>query len=161
VGYIADVRKALYAAKIVAYSQGFEQIAQASQAHGWGIDLAALARIWRGGCIIRARFLSDVMRAFQQQPKLPLLLADDFFAAGLKAGMHSWRRVVALAVTNQVPVPALSSLLAYVDGLRASRSTAALIQSQRDLFGAHSYERVDAPGHFHTYWAKDGTEIPA
>jgi 6-phosphogluconate dehydrogenase len=157
--FIEDVRKALYASKVVAYSQGFDQIAAASHEYGWGIDRGAMARIWRGGCIIRARFLNRITEAFEREPDLPLLLADPYFAGEVAAGIASWRRVVAQAATNGVPVPAFASSLSYYDGLRAERLPAALIQGLRDLFGAHTYRRVDTPGVFHTQWSGDRREI--
>jgi 6-phosphogluconate dehydrogenase len=157
--FIADVRQALYASKIVAYSQGFELIASADAEHGWGIDRGAMARIWRGGCIIRARFLNRITEAYERDPGLPLLLADPGFSDAISAGLPAWRRIVSLAALHGVPVPAFGSSLAYFDGLRAERSTAALIQGQRDLFGAHTYARVDREGTFHTRWSGDGTEI--
>jgi 6-phosphogluconate dehydrogenase len=157
--FIEDVRAALYASKVVAYSQGFDQIAAASAEHGWGIDRGAMARIWRGGCIIRARFLNRITEAYERDPELALLISDPYFAAAVGDGLASWRRVVAQAAQSGIPAPAFASSLAYYDGLRAERSTAALIQGQRDLFGAHTYQRVDKPGTFHTLWTGDRTEI--
>ncbi|MCL1800985.1 MAG: NADP-dependent phosphogluconate dehydrogenase [Promicromonosporaceae bacterium] len=159
--FIEDIRQALYASKITAYSQGFEQIARASRDFGWGIDLSGVARIWRGGCIIRAAFLNPVSEAFAGNPELPLLIVAPFFAEALTKGIPAWRRVVAAAATHGVPAPAFSSALAYYDGVRAPRLPAALVQAQRDYFGAHTYERVDGPGKFHTLWGGNGTEIPA
>jgi 6-phosphogluconate dehydrogenase len=157
--FVEDVRLALYASKVVAYSQGFDQIAAASEEFGWAIDRGAMARIWRGGCIIRARFLNRITEAYQRQPDLPLLLADPYFAGEVGKGVPSWRRVVAQAALNGVPVPAFASSLAYYDGLRAERLPAALVQGQRDLFGAHTYQRVDKPGSFHTQWTGDHSEV--
>jgi 6-phosphogluconate dehydrogenase len=148
----------LYASKVVAYSQGFDQIAAASEKYGWAIDRGAMARIWRGGCIIRARFLNRITEAYERDPELPLLIADPYFADVVGAGVAAWRRVVAQAAMAGVPTPAFASSLSYYDGLRAERSTAALIQGQRDLFGAHTYHRVDRAGTFHTQWSTDRVE---
>jgi 6-phosphogluconate dehydrogenase len=156
--FIEDVRLALYASKVVAYSQGFDQIAAASAEHGWGIDRGAMARIWRGGCIIRARFLNRITEAYERTPDLPLLLADEYFTGAVGNGVAAWRRIVAGAAQNGVPVPAFSSSLAYYDGVRAERLPANLIQAQRDFFGAHTYRRVDREGTFHTEWTGDRTE---
>ena len=157
--FVDDVRSALYASKVVAYSQGFDQIASASGLYGWGIDRGAMARIWRGGCIIRARFLNRITEAYERDPELPLLIADPYFADVVGAGLAAWRRVVAQAALAGVPTPAFASSLSYYDGLRAGRSSASLIQGQRDLFGAHTYRRVDREGTFHTQWSTDRTEV--
>ncbi len=159
--FVEDVRLALYASKVVAYSQGFDQIAAASAENGWSIDRGAMARIWRGGCIIRARFLNRITEAYERNPELPLLLADPYFADAVSKGLAAWRRVVAAAATHGVPVPAFASSLAYYDGVRAERLPAALIQAQRDFFGAHTYRRVDKDGTFHTQWPGDRTEAEA
>jgi len=157
--YVDDVRKALYASKIVAYSQGFDVIAGGAAEYDWKIDSGALARIWRGGCIIRAAFLNRITEAFEQDPDLPSLLVDPYFAAALADTQESWRRVVAGAAGFGIPVPGFSSALSYYDGLRSERLPAALIQGQRDYFGAHTYERTDRDGTFHTLWSADRTEI--
>src|SRR5690606_16460025 len=159
--FIEDVRKALYASKVVAYSQGFDQIAAASAEYGWGIDRGAMARIWRGGCIIRARFLDRITEAYERDADLPLLLADEYFTGAVGNGLAAWRRVVSSAALNGVPTPAFSSSLAYYDGVRAERLPAALIQAQRDFFGAHTYRRTDREGSFHTEWTADRTESEA
>jgi 6-phosphogluconate dehydrogenase len=156
--FIEDVRQALYASKVVAYSQGFDQIAAASAEYDWNIDRGAMARIWRGGCIIRARFLNRITEAYERNPDLPLLLADDYFTEAVSNSVAAWRRVVAGAAENGIPTPAFSSSLAYYDGIRAERLPAALIQAQRDFFGAHTYHRVDKGGSFHTEWSADRTE---
>ncbi len=156
--FVEDVRQALYASKVVAYSQGFDQIAAASAEFGWNIDRGAMARIWRGGCIIRARFLNRITEAYEREPDLALLLADDYFADAVGNCLAAWRRVVAGAAQNGIPTPAFSSSLAYYDGIRAERLPAALIQAQRDFFGAHTYRRVDKDGTFHTEWTGDRTE---
>ncbi|WP_402465015.1 NADP-dependent phosphogluconate dehydrogenase [Isoptericola aurantiacus] len=159
--FVEDVRQALYASKVVAYSQGFDQIAAASAENGWDIDRGAMARIWRGGCIIRARFLNRITEAYERDADLPLLLADEYFTDAVGSGLAAWRRVVAGAAQNGVPTPAFSSSLAYYDGVRAERLPAALIQAQRDFFGAHTYRRTDREGTFHTEWSADRTEQEA
>lgn len=153
--FIEDVRQALYASKIIAYSQGFNEIQAAATEYGWDISLADLARIWRDGCIIRARFLGDVTKAYDKNPELPLLLADEYFYNAVKTALPHWRRVVSLAALHGVPAPVFSSSLSYYDGVRADRLPAALIQGQRDYFGAHTYKRVDKEGTFHTLWATE------
>ncbi|AVT28730.1 phosphogluconate dehydrogenase (NADP(+)-dependent, decarboxylating) [Plantactinospora sp. BC1] len=159
--FVEDVRKALYASKIVAYAQGFDQIRAGSQEYGWDIDPAALATIWRGGCIIRARFLNRIREAYDADPQLPTLLVAPYFVQGVADSVASWRRVVSYAAQAGVPAPAFGSSLSYYDGLRRDRLPAALIQGLRDNFGAHTYQRVDAEGSFHTRWAADRTESPA
>jgi 6-phosphogluconate dehydrogenase len=158
---IEDVRQALYASKIVAYAQGFDQMAAASKEYGWDLELGAMATIWRGGCIIRARFLDRIRAAYDADPALPTLLADPTFAAALNVAQESWRRVVTTAVQIGVPTPGFSSALAYYDGLRRERLPASLIQGLRDFFGAHTYRRVDRDGAYHTDWSGDRTENPA
>ncbi|HEU5472651.1 MAG TPA: NADP-dependent phosphogluconate dehydrogenase [Actinophytocola sp.] len=157
--FVDDVRKALYASKVVAYAQGYDQMAAASVEYGWNIDLGATATIWRGGCIIRARFLDRIREAYASDPELPSLLVDPYFRDAVAAGQDAWRRVVAHAAQAGIPTPAFSSSLAYYDGLRAIRLPAALIQGQRDFFGAHTYRRVDREGSFHTRWSEDRREV--
>jgi 6-phosphogluconate dehydrogenase len=159
--FVDDVRRALYASKVVAYAQGFDQIGAGSVEYGWDIDRGAMATIWRGGCIIRARFLDRIRAAYDEDPALPSLLVAPYFAAAVRDGVDSWRRVAAQAAMAGLPTPAFSSSLAYYDGLRRDRLPAALIQGLRDNFGAHTYHRVDKPGTFHTEWAGDGQEHPA
>jgi 6-phosphogluconate dehydrogenase len=156
-----DVRAALYASKVVAYAQGFDQIAAGSDQHGWDVDPGAMATIWRGGCIIRAQFLDRIREAYAEEPDLTTLLTTPYFADAVKRGEDAWRRVVATAVTAGVPTPAFSSSLSYYDGVRAERLPAALIQAQRDFFGAHTYRRTDKDGTFHTGWSSDRSEQPA
>ncbi|TDE30799.1 NADP-dependent phosphogluconate dehydrogenase [Nonomuraea mesophila] len=158
---VEDVRQALYASKIVAYAQGFDQMAAASKEYGWDLDLGAMATIWRGGCIIRAKFLDRIRAAYDTDRQLPTLLADPTFAAVLDAAQESWRRVITTAVRIGVPTPGFSSALAYYDGLRRDRLPAALVQGLRDYFGAHTYHRVDKEGVFHTDWSGDRAERPA
>ena len=159
--FTEDVRRALYASKVVAYAQGFDHIAAGSAEYGWDIDRGAMATIWRGGCIIRARFLDRIREAYDGDRALPSLLVAPYFAAAVRDGLDSWRRVVAQAATAGIPAPAFSASLAYYDGLRRERLPAALIQGLRDNFGAHTYHRVDADGTFHTEWAGDLKEHPA
>jgi 6-phosphogluconate dehydrogenase len=159
--FVEDVRDALYASKVVAYAQGFEQIAAASEANDWGVELGGLATIWRGGCIIRARFLDRIREVYAADPGLRNLLFADYFGDAVGQAQDAWRRVVATAVELGVPTPAFSSSLAYYDGFRRERGPANLLQAQRDFFGAHTYQRVDRPGTFHTLWSQDGQEIEA
>ena len=156
--FIEDVRHALYSSKLVAYAQGFDAIRAASEQYDWNIDLGAMAKIWRGGCIIRARFLNRIMEAYDRDANLPSLLVDDYFKDAVANGQDAWRRVVATAATVGVPAPGFSAALSYYDGLRAERLPAALIQGLRDLFGAHTYQRVDREGAFHLDWSGDRKE---
>ncbi|NED95965.1 NADP-dependent phosphogluconate dehydrogenase [Phytoactinopolyspora alkaliphila] len=151
--FIDDVRDALYASKLVAYAQGFDTIRAASDEHDWNIALGDMATIWRGGCIIRARFLDRIREAYERNPDLPSLLVDEYFREAVANGQAGWRRVVAAAAQMGIPAPGFSSALAYYDALRAPRLPAALIQGQRDLFGAHTYRRVDRPGTYHVDWS--------
>ncbi|HWS31799.1 MAG TPA: NADP-dependent phosphogluconate dehydrogenase [Actinoplanes sp.] len=153
---VADVEQALFASKIVAYAQGFQQIQAASKEYGWDIDPGAMAKIWRDGCIIRAKFLDFIKQAYDKNPALPTLLADQYFLDAVSGAQDAWRRVAVTAAQQGIPAPGFSSALAYYDSLRASRLPAALIQGQRDFFGAHTYQRVDKPGSFHTLWAAEG-----
>jgi 6-phosphogluconate dehydrogenase len=159
--FVDLVRDALYASKMVAYAQGFEQMRAASHEGGWNVDLGALSKIWRGGCIIRARFLNRIAAAYAEQPDLENLLVSPYFQEGTARAQDAWREVVARAVALGVPVPAFSSALAYYDGYRRVRAPANLIQGLRDYFGAHTYKRVDAEGSFHTLWSEDGSEVKA
>ncbi|PRY51229.1 6-phosphogluconate dehydrogenase [Geodermatophilus tzadiensis] len=159
-GFVEAVRQALYASKVVAYAQGFDQVAAGAQAHGWRVDRAALATIWRGGCIIRARFLDRIRQAFTDDPGLPTLLVHPYFRDAVAQCQEGWRTVVAEAARAGVPAPGFASALAYYDGLRAERLPAALVQGLRDLFGAHTYRRVDREGAFHTLWSEDRSERP-
>jgi 6-phosphogluconate dehydrogenase len=154
-----QVEQALYASKIVAYTQGFHEIAAGSEQYGWNIDLGKVAAIWRGGCIIRAAFLDRINSAYEAQPQMASLLSDKSFAEEIAAAQNDWRTVIATAVTEGVPVPAFVSTLAYYDSLRAERLPAALTQGQRDYFGAHTYHRIDRDGAFHTLWGGNKTEV--
>jgi 6-phosphogluconate dehydrogenase len=156
-----DLEHALYASKIVSYAQGFAQMAAAADSEGWNIDLGAMATIWRGGCIIRARFLDRIREAYDAEPGLQNLMLAEFFADALAEAQDPWRRVVAKAAELGIPTPAFSSSLAYYDGYRRARGPASLIQGLRDLFGAHTYHRVDREGTFHVMWGEDGREVEA
>jgi 6-phosphogluconate dehydrogenase len=159
--FIEDVRLALYASKIVAYSQGFDEIRAGAAEYGWNIDLGAISKIWRGGCIIRAQFLNRIADAYAETPDLPVLMTAPYFAEAFARAQAAWRRVVVAAAQAGIPAPAFSSSLSYYDGIRADRLPAALVQGQRDFFGAHTYKRTDKPGTFHTLWSGDRTEIEA
>ncbi len=157
--FLDDVRQALYASKVVAYAQGFDQIAKGAQENNWTIDPGALATIWRGGCIIRARFLDRIRQAFHDEPDLTTLLTNGYFAGVVVENQDAWRRVVAGAAMHGIAVPGFATALAYYDGLRAERSPAALVQGLRDRFGSHGYRRIDAEGSFHTLWSSDRSEV--
>jgi 6-phosphogluconate dehydrogenase len=154
---VEDVRAALWASKVVAYAQGLDQLRAASEAFRWGVDVATVAKIWRAGCIIRARLLERIREAYANAD-LPTLLADPDVAEGLRQAQDGWRRVVSLAASQGVPVPGFASALAYYDTVRRVRLPAALIQGLRDFFGGHTYQRVDREGVFHTRWSGDRTE---
>lgn len=159
--FIEDVRRALYASKLVAYAQGFDEIKAGSDEHKWDVDPRDLATIWRGGCIIRAKFLNRIREAYDANAELPSLLLDPYFKGELGGLIDSWRRVVILATQLGQPVPVFASSLSYYDSLRAERLPAALIQGQRDYFGAHTYRRTDREGSFHTLWSGDRSEVEA
>ena len=154
---VEDVRQALWASKVIAYAQGLDQIRLASEAYGWDIDVAEVARIWRAGCIIRARLLERI-RAEYAAHDLPTLLAAPSVKAGLAEAQQGWRRVVSAATLGGVPVPGFAAALGYYDTVRAERLPAALIQGLRDFFGAHTYQRIDGAGTFHTEWSGDRSE---
>jgi 6-phosphogluconate dehydrogenase len=156
-----DLEHALYASKIVSYAQGFAQMAAAADAEGWDVHLGSMATIWRGGCIIRARFLDRIREAYDDEPKLANLMLADFFAKALAEAQEPWRRVVARAAELGIPTPAFSSSLAYYDGYRRARGPASLVQGLRDLFGAHTYQRTDREGTFHVMWGEDEREVRA
>ncbi|RKT56797.1 NADP-dependent phosphogluconate dehydrogenase [Saccharothrix australiensis] len=158
---VEDVRQALYASKVVAYAQGFDQMRAASAEYGWDLDLGAMATIWRGGCIIRARFLDRIREAYDKRPELASLLVDDYFRDAVRNAEAAWRRVVAKAVAAGVPAPGFVSALAYYDGLRSERLPASLVQGLRDFFGAHTYRRTDRTGSFHTLWSGDRSQVDA
>jgi 6-phosphogluconate dehydrogenase len=158
-GFEDDVRAALYASKVVAYAQGFDAIIAGAKEYGWDIHLGSIAKIWRAGCIIRARFLDRIVEAYDRNPNLATLLEDSYFAEAVRDGEAAWRRIVSTAALSGVPAPGFSSALAYYDSLASERLPAALIQGQRDFFGAHTYRRVDRDGVFHTLWSGDRSEI--
>jgi 6-phosphogluconate dehydrogenase len=151
---VAQIRDALYASKIVSYAQGYMLMREAAAEYGWDLQFGAIALMWRGGCIIRSRFLNDIKRAFDRDPALENLLLDTFFRDAVHQALPGWRRAVTLAVALGVPAPAFSSALSFFDGYRSERLPANLLQAQRDYFGAHTYERVDRPRgeFFHTDW---------
>ncbi|OGV75481.1 MAG: phosphogluconate dehydrogenase (NADP(+)-dependent, decarboxylating) [Lentisphaerae bacterium RIFOXYB12_FULL_65_16] len=155
---VNDLRKALYAAKIVSYAQGYQLMRAAAKEYKWNLNYGGIALIWRGGCIIRSAFLGKIKAAFVKNPGLNNLLLDPFFKKATGQAQTSWRRVVATAVRLGIPMPSISSALAYYDGYRCARLPANLLQAQRDYFGAHTYERVDQPRgqFFHTNWTGRG-----
>jgi 6-phosphogluconate dehydrogenase len=158
-GFVEDVRRALYASKVVAYAQGFEQMTAASRAYEWNLELGEMATIWRGGCIIRARFLDRIREAYDSDPETVNLMMVPYFRDAMAEAQDAWRRVIGRAVELGIAVPAFTSSLAYYDGYRRERGPANLIQGLRDFFGAHTYRRVDRDGSFHTRWAQDGAEV--
>ena len=153
-----DLSKALYAAKIVSYAQGYQLMRSVAKESGWNLNYGGIALMWRGGCIIRSVFLGKIKDAFKKNPNLVNLLLDPFFQRAVKKAQNSWRRVVRAAVDMGIPLPTISSALSYYDGYRAERLPANLLQAQRDYFGAHTYERVDKPRKqfFHTNWTGRG-----
>ncbi len=160
-GFVEDVRVALYASKIVAYAQGLDEIHAGAAEYGWDINVGAVARIWRGGCIIRAKFLNRITDAYDipDRDRVPAsLLLAPYFTDAITTAQDPWRRVAAYAAGHGIPTPGFAAALSYYDGLRSERLPAALIQGQRDFFGAHTYQRVDRPGTFHTQWSGDRTE---
>ncbi|WP_174819206.1 NADP-dependent phosphogluconate dehydrogenase [Paenibacillus lautus] len=150
--FIENVRKALFASKIVSYAQGFAQLRVASDEYGWNLQYGNLAKIWRGGCIIRSRFLQNITDAYENNPELKNLLLDPFFTDIIESYQDAWRKVVASAVSLGIPVPGFSSALAYYDSYRTANLPANLLQAQRDYFGAHTFKRVDKEGTFHYNW---------
>jgi len=152
--FIEQVRQALYAAKICSYAQGFVQMQAAAREHEWPLDFGSIAMLWRGGCIIRARFLDRIKEAFDANPKLENLLLAPYFTQVIRDAQEAWRHVTATAVELGVAAPALSTAMNYYDGYRSARLPANLLQAQRDYFGAHTYERVDKPGKFHSDWIR-------
>jgi 6-phosphogluconate dehydrogenase len=150
--FVEQVRQALYASKIASYAQGYVQLAAAAKEHDWPLDYGAIAMMWRGGCIIRAQFLERIAEAYKAKPDLENLMLAPYFTEALTQAQAAWRHVVATAATIGVPVPAFMTALAYYDGYRHAALPANLLQAQRDYFGAHTYERTDKPGTFHTEW---------
>ena len=156
--FVDDIRNALYASKVCSYAQGYQLMRLAAEEYGWELNFGQIALMWRGGCIIRAKFLGDIKAAFEKNPQLSNLLLDDFFTGVIERCQSSWRRVVSTAALLGIPVPAFSSALTYYDSYRAATLPANLLQCQRDYFGAHTYERTDRPRgqFFHTDWCKLG-----
>jgi 6-phosphogluconate dehydrogenase len=148
------VRQALYASKICSYAQGFFQLRAASEAQGWDLRYGELALLWRGGCIIRAAFLERIKEAFDRDPGLENLLLDLYFKQAVDSCQEGWRRVVGTSAQIGIPVPAFSAALNYYDGYRSARLPHNLLQAQRDYFGAHTYERIDQEGVFHSEWLR-------
>jgi len=156
--FIADIKSALYASKIVSYAQGYMLMRAASREYGWTLNYGGIALMWRGGCIIRSRFLGKIKEAFDGNPRLTNLLLDDYFRGEIKAAQKGWRNVVATAAKRGIPAPAFGTALAFFDQYRSAQLPANLLQAQRDYFGAHTYERVDRPRgeFFHTNWTGKG-----
>ena len=156
--FIAEIRSALYASKIVSYAQGYMLMREAAEEYGWKLNYGNIALMWRGGCIIRSVFLGKIKEAFDKNPKLKCLLLDDFFRKAIKDNQRAWRNVIATAARKGIPVPAFSTALAFYDSYRAARLPINLLQAQRDYFGAHTYERIDRPRgqFFHTNWTGHG-----
>jgi 6-phosphogluconate dehydrogenase len=159
--FLEDLHDALYASKIISYTQGFMLLRAASEEYDYNLQLKDIAKVWRAGCIIRSVFLGNIMEAFEASPDLANLLLDDYFREEVDAAQPAWRRVVSEAVRAGLPVPAMASALTFYDGYRRERVSANMIQAQRDYFGAHTYERVDKPRgeHFHTDWIGSGGDV--
>ena len=160
---IAAIHDALYAAKMVSYTQGYMLMRAAAEEYDWNLSYGDIALMWRGGCIIRSQFLGKIKQAFDKNPQLTNLLLDNFFAAAIKKAETGWRKTVMLGVQLGIPTPAFSSALAFYDGYRSESLPANLLQAQRDYFGAHTYERVDKPRgqFFHTNWTGQGGQVAA
>ena len=156
--FIADLEQAVYAAKILSYTQGYMLMRAAAGEYGWNLNYGGIALLWRGGCIIRSAFLGKIKEAYDRDPALVNLLLDPYFRSAVQSAQGAWRRVVARSVEAGLPAPALASALAFFDGYRSAWLPANLVQAQRDYFGAHTYERVDAPRgqFFHTDWIGSG-----
>jgi 6-phosphogluconate dehydrogenase len=156
--FIEDIMKALFASKLVSYTQGYVLMRAAAQEYKWNLNNGGIALMWRGGCIIRSTFLGKIKEAFDKNPQLTNLLLDPFFKEKIDSLQASWRKVVAASVTNGIWIPAMSTALNYFDGYRTERLPANLLQAQRDYFGAHTYERTDKPRgeFFHTNWTGRG-----
>ncbi|SDW71659.1 NADP-dependent phosphogluconate dehydrogenase [Paenibacillus sp. PDC88] len=157
--FIEAVRKALYASKIASYAQGFAQLRSASDEYNWNLNFGSIAMIFRGGCIIRARFLENIKEAYDKNPDLKNLLLDDYFGWVVNNYQEAWRKVVSIAVQYGIPVPAFASALAYYDSYRTERLPANLLQAQRDYFGAHTFNRVDKEGTFHYQWMESAEKV--
>ena len=160
---LEDLRKALFAAKVVSYAQGYALMRAAAKEYGWNLNYGGIALMWRGGCIIRSVFLGKIKEAFDNNPELSNLMLDSYFCRKLADAQQSWRRIAALAIMNGIPAPTLNAALEYYDGYRSKRLPANLLQAQRDYFGAHTYERTDKPRgeFFHTNWTGHGGDTVA
>ena len=156
--FIEDIRNALYASKIVSYAQGYMLMRAAAKEYGWNLNYGGIALMWRGGCIIRSRFLSKIKDAFDKNHDLANLMLDDYFRGEIKKAQKGWRNIVATAARRGIPAPAFSTALAFYDQYRSAVLPANLLQAQRDYFGAHTYERIDQPRGkvFHTNWTGKG-----
>jgi 6-phosphogluconate dehydrogenase len=161
IAFVNDLSKAVYASKIISYTQGYMLMQAAAKEYKWNLNNGGIALMWRGGCIIRSAFLGKIKEAFDKNPQLSNLLLDSYFKQQIEASQAAWRRVIAKAVEMGIPVPALSSALTFFDGYRHDRLPANLLQAQRDYFGAHTYERVDKPRgqFFHTNWTGKGGDV--
>jgi len=159
--FIHDIHDALYASKIISYTQGYMLMKSAASEYDWDLNYGGIALLWRGGCIIRSAFLGEINQAYDKNPQLANLLLDDYFKAEIDQAQAGWRRVIAKAVEAGIPTPAMSSALAFYDGYRSERLPANLLQAQRDFFGAHTYERLDKPRgeFFHTDWTGKGGDV--
>jgi len=159
--FIEDVRRALYSSKIISYAQGYMLLRAAAKENGWNLNMGGIALMWRGGCIIRSRFLGKIKEAFDKNPTLENLLLDSFFSSAINQYQSSWRKALGHAIELGVPTPAFSTALAFFDGYRTGRLPANLLQAQRDFFGAHTYERIDQPRgqFFHTNWTGHGGRV--
>ena len=158
--FIDDCEQALYASKIISYTQGFMQMRLAAKEYGWNLAYGNIALLWRAGCIIRSLFLTDIKKAFDNNPQLDSLMLDDFFATALQTAEQGWRAICTLGIQHAVPMPAMNAALIFYDGYRSQTLSANMIQAQRDYFGAHTYQRIDrdASLRFHTDWTGDGHE---
>jgi 6-phosphogluconate dehydrogenase len=161
--YVGHIHDALYASKICSYAQGYMLMREAAKEYGWTLNFGDIALMWRGGCIIRSRFLNDIKAAFDRDPGLENLLQVEFFREGIARTLPGWRKAAALSIELGIPAPAITSALAFYDGYRSARLPANLLQAQRDYFGAHTYERVDKPRgeFFHTDWVGSGGKVPS
>lgn len=157
--FVKAIRDALYASKICSYAQGFSMMREASREYKWDLSFGDIALMWRGGCIIRAQFLERIKEAFDKEPGLPNLMLAPYFRDVLHNAQKNWRLVVSTAVNLGLPVPAFSSALAYFDSYRRETLSANMIQAQRDYFGAHTYQRMDRPGVYHTEWLTHGSMV--
>jgi len=157
---LSSIEDALYAAKIISYAQGFMQMREAAKEYNWNLEFGNIALLWREGCIIRSRFLNDIKHAYEKNPELQNLLLDDFFATAIQSAEQGWRDTISFAVHQAIPLPAMSSALAFYDGYRSDVLPANLLQAQRDYFGAHTYKRLNDPENktYHTHWTHDANE---